>query len=556
MKAAANDGWTAPALERASILVVDDHVENIVALRSVLQRDDYEIVTACGGAEALRKILKHDFAVILLDVLMPGLDGFQTARLIRERDRSRSTPILFLTATGADLGMIDRAYSVGAVDYLVKPLDPDMVRAKVAVFVDLHRKTREVERRRLVEGRRSADMLRVREAEYATDRLRAEEGQRLLARSSEVLLSSLDVHAALATVAALAVPALAPGCAIFLCSESGACEGGRQLVGFAGEAAFSRRATIEAGCAAGPLPDLGPSLVLPLAARGHELGAVALLLAEGQVLDSRDCAVAEDLAQRVAFAVDNARLYEDAQQAVRLRDEFLSIASHELRTPLTPLQLNLQRLLDGKSRAVIDQGGPEKLRAVLVSAQRQVQRLAALVDNLLDVSRITMGQLELHREDVDLRELALEIAARFDEAAERAGTPITLEAEQGVHGSWDRLRLEQVMTNLLSNAVKYGDAKPIGVEVRKTEGGGANVTIRDQGIGIAADHVGRIFGRFERAVSARNYGGLGLGLYITRQIVEAHAGRIGVDSEEGKGSAFYFELPGQGWATESSVATH
>jgi PAS domain S-box-containing protein len=229
-------------------------------------------------------------------------------------------------------------------------------------------------------------------------------------------------------------------------------------------------------------------------------------------------------------------LYKREQQAVRARDDFLSIASHELRTPLTPLRLQVQIL-----RRLLAQGESlrrEKLVASLDTLERQTERLGRLVSDLLDVSRITAGKLTLRRERLDLADVAREVVERYAGASR---SRIALETESAT-GSWDRASLEQVATNLLANAIKYGEGKPIDVRVTSREGA-AVLTVRDRGIGIAAEDVERIFGRFERASSATSYGGLGLGLYIAQQIAVAHGGRISVASVPQHGATFTVTLP-------------
>ena len=247
-----------------------------------------------------------------------------------------------------------------------------------------------------------------------------------------------------------------------------------------------------------------------------------------------------------------ARLYREAQEAVKLRDEFLSIASHELRTPLTALQLQLESLDRGTKRV---QGGDpdgqqsakrelgaEKIATKIALALRQTTRLSKLIDSLLDISRITSGRLELQLEEFNLVDLVHEVVERFtEEAADTAG-PIALHSNRPVVGRWDRLRCEQILMNLLSNAIKYSSGKPIEVTIG-SEGGRAKLVVRDQGIGIDPKDMVRIFDRFERAVSSRHYGGLGLGLYITRQIVEAHGGSIEVASRLGESSTFTVWMP-------------
>lgn len=231
------------------------------------------------------------------------------------------------------------------------------------------------------------------------------------------------------------------------------------------------------------------------------------------------------------------RLVDDLREAVRVRDEFLAIASHELRTPLTSLKLQVQSLLAKRESP----NGPkldEKLRLV----ERQVGRLNDLIGGMLDVLRITSGKMTLSRERVDLVDVVRDVVARAQPTIERAGYVVEVKADGPVVGHWDRLRLETVAANLLSNALKYGERKPVEIGV-SAENGRARLTVRDQGIGIPPEAQARIFERFERAVPIRHFGGLGLGLWITRQIVEAHGGAIRLESRQGGGTTFTVELP-------------
>jgi signal transduction histidine kinase len=241
------------------------------------------------------------------------------------------------------------------------------------------------------------------------------------------------------------------------------------------------------------------------------------------------------------MAVDNSRHFRDAHDAIRVRDDFVSIAGHELKTPLAALQLQaggLERLLERKD------GPPDlvRLRERLVKIGNHSRRLERLINELLDVSRITSGRLRLELEETDLAGLLSEIVARFDEEGALQGAPIRLDASIPVRGRWDRLRLDQVITNLISNAIKYGRKNPIDLTVSRKDGT-AVVSVRDYGIGIDAAAQSRIFERFERAVAGRNYGGFGLGLWIARQIVEAHQGKIRVESAPELGATFIVELP-------------
>jgi signal transduction histidine kinase len=293
------------------------------------------------------------------------------------------------------------------------------------------------------------------------------------------------------------------------------------------------------------------ALLLPLVARGRVLGCLSLVYAEsGRRYAETDVRFAEDLARRAALALDAASLYREAQEAVRVREEFLSIASHELKTPLTPLQLRLGTLARLARKAAGGTLPAEQVEREVALAQQQVTQISGLVSHLLDVTRIRAGQLKLTLEEVDLCRLVREVVARFSSQAEQVGCPLVLQVEGSLTGLWDAFRLEQVVTNLVTNALKYAPGQPIVVRVWP-EGGLACLTVRDEGMGIAPEFLSRIFERFERGVSERNYGGLGLGLYITRRIVEALGGSIHATSEPQHGALFTVRLPRHGGVSES-----
>jgi signal transduction histidine kinase len=412
--------------------------------------------------------------------------------------------------------------------------------------------------------------------EDITERRRAEERQRLLAGASQILLRSLDRRGTLDDVAQLAVSSLCDWCMI--ATTTGGDNPGYEVSIVHADPTL-KNATREFRQRFLGVPNLaeilaknqpettadftalaadswkldyqgwetlhrlgsGPAIVVPLSMREQVLGQIVLVSASGaRRFGSRDLETAQDLAQRVSLGVENARLYHQAQEAVRARDEFLSIASHELRTPLTPLQIHFQRLL--RKRPDDNVIAPDQLRRVLERCERQVRRLEALIDNLLDVSRISAGRLRLQTETVDLVEVVRDVGGRFAEELSAAGCELHVQSDASVRGEWDRLRLEQVVTNILGNAIKYGGGKPIEITVEETSAGG-RLRIQDYGIGINGEDLNRIFRRFQRAVSSRSYGGLGLGLYITRQIVDAHNGTIRVESQPGVGSVFVVELP-------------
>ncbi|MDY7226201.1 GAF domain-containing protein [Hyalangium rubrum] len=382
-----------------------------------------------------------------------------------------------------------------------------------------------------------------------TERKRSEDAQRFLARAGSELASSLDDEATLERMAHLAVPDWADTCSIHL-------REGNQLrcvaTAYAGPVPLAAREEPESSAVARVLasgmPELraeaGPPpqawLRVPLVVRHHVVGVLSFTRAR-RAYDARDLALAQELGRQAALTFDNARLYQEAQQAIRLREEFLSVASHELKTPISALQLQVQSLLSTLSRSPSGPT-PERLRRSLETVQRQVHRQTQLINELLDVSRISAGRLQLQIEALELSALAREVAERFEPELTRAGSALRLQLAADTAGQWDRLRLDQVVTNLLSNAVKYGRGNPIQLTTEVT-GSHVRLTLQDGGIGIAAEDLTRLFNRFERAVSERNYGGFGLGLWIARQSVEAMGGHIHVTSELGVGSTFTVELP-------------
>ena len=253
--------------------------------------------------------------------------------------------------------------------------------------------------------------------------------------------------------------------------------------------------------------------------------------------------VTRDLTERRRAEEERVRLAQ-AEEALKLRDTFLSIAAHELRTPLTALQIEAQTLLRRVKRAQ-DEVEPPPLSAFVPAIggiDRNVGRATKLVEHLLDVSRIQLGKLRMELDDVDLTEIAREAVERYRDQCLQVGSPLTFTAGAPVVGRWDALKLEQVVTNLVSNALKFGRGKPIHVGVVERDGR-ARLTVRDRGIGIAPADQGRIFGRFERAVSDRHFGGFGLGLWIVREIAGALGGEVTVQSTPGEGATFTVDLP-------------
>jgi signal transduction histidine kinase/DNA-binding response OmpR family regulator len=556
--------------DKVNILVVDDLPDKRLALEAILEPLGENVVTAGSGREALRKLLEADFAVILLDVYMPEMDGFETAGLIRQRKRSRDTPIIFVTSFQDEMRAV-QGYSMGAVDYILAPVVPEVLRAKVGVFVDLFRKNEQVRRQAEQEVALAREQAARAAAEEATRR------SQFLAEASTVLTSSLDHAATVRSLTRLAVPQLADVAAVTLVGEPGqpwrselawvpspagpvhtlsleAPEGPDDEVRAAVERVLrtGRPEVLEglavpyppkgaAGAAGGAAGLLRRALLLPLLARGRTLGVLSLAMGEsGRRFGRDDVALAEDLAGRAAIAIDNARLYRDIREADRRKNEFLAMLAHELRNPLAPIRNAAQVLrLLGLENPTLDWA-----RDVL---DRQVGQMVRIVDDLLDVSRITRGKIQLRTEPVDVAAVvarAVETSRPLIDAR-RHGLSVALPPEP-LRAEADPARLAQVLANLLNNAAKYTEeGGQIWLDVAR-EAGEVVFRVRDTGIGIPREMLASVFELFTQADRSldRSQGGLGIGLTLVKSLVEMHGGSVRASSEgPGKGSEFVVRLP-------------
>ncbi|MFI4925055.1 MAG: response regulator [Vicinamibacteria bacterium] len=553
--------------DRASILVVDDRPDKLLALRLVLEELGQEIVTAASGEEALKRVLTQEFAVILLDVNMPGLDGLETAQLIRNRRKSAHTPIIFVTADFNDDAHLKRGYALGAVDYIGSPVVPEILCAKVKVFVELYLLARQAERQALQHVALAEERVARVAAERSTQR------QAYLARASAALAGSLDVDATIREIGRLVVPQLADAAIVAVTGADIEAARAPQFVSGDGHEGDRNRplgepldgaiqAAIDAAAATGAvqrlpregeegryaLPDGATARVfaaLPLAARGRSMAVLGIAMTGARKLDHDALALAGDLAVRAAAAIDNALLYRQIQETDQRKNEFHAMLAHELRNPLAPIA-NAVHVLKVS-------GDSDRVGWARDVIGRQLKQLTRLVDDLLDLSRITRGKIELKLETLDAADVvhaAVETCRPLVDAQRHALT-ISLPHERiGIRG--DLARMAQVLGNLINNAAKYTDpGGRLEVAILR-EGRDAVFRVRDSGMGIPSTALATVFEPFtqlERTLD-RAQGGLGIGLTLVRRLVEMQGGSVAAHSAgHGQGSEFTVRLPAVELAT-------
>ena len=553
--------------DRANILIVDDRPDKLLVYRTLLEELQQNLFTASSGDDALRQVLDHEFALILLDVNMPGLDGLETAALIRSRKKSAHTPIILVTADYGDELRMTKAYSLGAVDYIASPVVPEILRAKVRVFVDLYllaeqAKQQAQERIVLVEEKAAREA-----AERASRRLA------FLAEASGVLASSLDLEATLRELTQLVVPRFADVGIVSLISGEGQPEyhemawstndpdnpllaaslgelgdpmldeaimrvsesGKPESIERDPDGPAASRIALPRGLAVHAL------MLVPLLVRGRRLGVLTLGLdGASRRFDADALAMVADLAARGATAVDNALLFRKIQEEDQRKNEFLAMLAHELRNPLAPIS-NAVHIL----RASEDDASKVAWARDLIG--RQLKQLVRLVDDLLDVSRITRGKIDLKIEAVDVAQV---ITAAIETSkpnidVQRHTLSLQLPSEP-MQVTGDFARVAQILSNLVNNAAKY---TPKGGRISLSaarEGDEIVFRVRDSGVGIPREFLASIFDPFTQVdrTLARSHGGLGIGLTLVRRLVEMQNGRVSVRSEgRNRGSEFTVRLP-------------
>jgi signal transduction histidine kinase/DNA-binding response OmpR family regulator len=577
------------AEERINILIVDDSPTNLLALETILQAKDRNLISAGSGDDALRFLLDNEVAVILLDVFMPGIDGLDTAALIRSREKSKNTPIIFLTADSTGGRHVSRGYSLGAVDYIVKPIEPDVLRSKVAVFVELFKKTQEV--------KRQAELLHEKNLELENANLVR---LAMLIDLGHELASEHDPERVLKNFCRSArrvVEAQEAGIGIlsdegaelryfFRCGANGAPSGGGDVTVVPAEALdalISDRRPLRLNESDALLHSdetdseaahsfLGAPIFTVNGVRGWVYLLNKLNADDFTEADER---LAATLATQVAIAYENARLYSEAQQhaselqqevterkqaederaellvreqaaraeaelANRTKDEFLATLSHELRTPLSAILGWSHLVRSGK----LDES---QMSRAFETIERNARSQSQLIDDLLDVSRIITGKLDIEFNQVDVCAVLDAAIEAMRPSFQSKNLHVETEIETPdcfVDG--DATRLQQIFWNLFSNAVKFTpESGQVHIKVEQFEQL-VRISISDTGIGISSEFIPYIFDRFRQAdgSTTRNHGGLGLGLAIVRYLIELHNGSVDVASGgTGKGSTFTVNFP-------------
>ncbi len=534
--------------QRARILLVDDRPENLLALEAILEPLGQEIMRASSGEEALRAVLLHEFAVILLDVQMPGMNGFETAALLKARARTRATPIIFLTAINKEERFVVEGYSVGAVDYMSKPLQPEILRSKVAVFVDLWLKNQQL--------REQAELLR--ESERRELELRhAAAIRETEARAAQIVGSATD---AIITFDGARRITLFNRAAEAIFGRPAASAIGMQLEALLHPDARADLVARVSALAAEPRAHASPREVLTgLRAGGaefpFELSLSRLDLAGGPVFaligrDVTERVRTEEELRRQAAELENAatelrglneNLRErqaDLERAMSARSRFYASMSHELRTPINAILGYSELLLDEVYGAL-----NERQAQGIERTRRAGRHLLELVNDVLDLSKIEAGKLELQFEPVSFPGVLDDLFVTVKPMADQRGCALTLE----VHGPpstivTDPRRVRQILLNLVSNALKFGAGRPVEVQYRPTDGALVELTVLDHGPGIPEEDRARIFEEFVQ-LGAGPAEGTGLGLPISRRLAQLLGGDIALASTPGDGSRFTVTLP-------------
>lgn len=486
------------------VLIVDDQPGNIFSLKKLLESKDFEVDTANSGEEALRKVLKNDYALIILDVQMPGIDGFEVAETLTGYSKTKEIPIIFLSAVNTEKRFITKGYASGGIDYITKPVDPDILLLKVTTFHRLYEQTLALN-----------ETQKVLEKEIESRK----KAQQELKDKVEDLNSTLE-----------SLPQIAFRADIH------------------GRVTFANRKWFQYSNSSNVFPQAHPDDICMEQVWRDAIKNGVPLECEVRIMEIRSGLYRYHLLRIMPIRnqtgvkswVGTFTDIDDQKREERKKDEFLSIASHELKTPLTSIKAYIQLL------ERIESQKPESVMASYISrAHDQVGKLENLIADLLDVSKIENGKLKMNKKLFNVEQLITNVVETIDNTnshakihIERKGEPVVKE----IVG--DAIRIEQVLINFFTNAIKYAPGSEKILLHTAVKNDHVYMAVQDFGIGIPAHKQDRVFGKFFRAEeSAMEFPGLGIGLYICAEIIKQHHGTYGVESTPGQGTTFYFTLP-------------
>lgn len=515
------------------ILVVDDRRENLFAMETLLKPLGADVVTALSGNEALSQVLRHSFVLILMDVQMPDMDGFETASLIREYENSRQIPIIFVTAISKEQKYISQGYKLGAVDYLFKPIDPDILQSKVRVFLELHHEKTTLSKVLSELTRTQAEL------EQNHQELAEAHHQTTTAKSylDNIIRSMTD--ALLVMNPNMTIRSVNPATVALLGFEE------KDLVGqppnvILGDETL-QGTIMEELVKSGSVRDVELTFVtkdqktIPVSFSGS-------VLQDDQGRLQGIVCLAQDITKRKLVETEIAEARDRALETARLKSEFLATVSHEIRTPMNGVMGMTELLLDTELTA--------EQREYAETTKAAEQGLLTIINDILDFSKIDAHKLRLEVIDFDLRTAVEEVMELMAGVAQRKGLELVgivyANVPNAVQGDPGRLR--QVLTNLVGNAIKFTNQGEIVLHVSSEEETDKDLSVRfdvtDTGIGISHEGQGRLFQPFMQAdgSTSRKYGGTGLGLAICKQLIEMMGGEFGVYSEPDHGSLFWFTV--------------
>ncbi|HXT19015.1 MAG TPA: ATP-binding protein [Gemmatimonadaceae bacterium] len=540
--------------DQVDILLVDDRAENLLALEAILEPLGQRLVRASSGEDALRCLLEREFAVILLDVQMPGLNGFETAELIKARERTKFTPIIFLTAISKEDEYVYKGYSVGAVDYMFKPFQPAILRSKVQVFVDLY-----VQQRRIAEQeQRIRDIERQElELQHMNELLQSE------ARFREIVSSAMDAiivfdadgkvtlmngaaermfgvttdHAINGPIRRFFPEGLENDTVGALCHTADTVRTQTDTVAVQPHSLTARRAN-------GDTFPIEASISCLDGATGRTytviMRDVSERMRQEQALREQATSLAESARELKELNEELHHRQLDLERAMTARSRFYASMSHELRTPINAV-LGYSTLLLERIYGPLN----DKQAEGIERTQKAARHLLELVNDVLDLSKIEAGKIDLRLQPVEFPSLIEDLFVTVRPLADEHGSALTLDfkPEEPVKIISDPRRLRQILLNLLSNAIKFGGGKPIAVSCVSNDEDGVTVEVHDEGEGISKEDQERIFHEFVQLGKTQLQDGTGLGLPISRRLAQLLRGSLTVDSVVGKGSTFTLRLP-------------